>query len=161
MRAPYQILVLPFIKENGKYYYALFRRKDMHIWQGIAGGGENGEKPIETAKREAYEEGLILKESNYIKLSSITTIPVTSVCGFKWGEEIAVIPEFTFGVELLSRKIELSQEHTEYQWFNFKDAINKLKWDSNKTALWELNYRLETAKVDNIKKNVKAIKQFL
>lgn len=133
----------------------------MNIWQGIAGGGEEGEKPIETAKREAYGESLISKESNYIKLASITTIPVISVCGFKWGEKIAIIPEFAFGVELFSREIKISKEHAEYQWFNFKDATDKLKWDSNKTALWELNYRLENMKLGDIEENIKAVRQFL
>jgi len=161
IRAPYQILVLPFIKEKGEYYYALFRREDMDVWQGIAGGGENSERPIETAKREAHEEGLIPKGSNYIKLSTITTIPATSICGFKWGEKIAVIPEFTFGVELSSKKIEIGQEHTEYQWFSFEEATNKLKWDSNKTALWELNYRLKNMGIEDIKKNTEIIKRFL
>ena len=28
------------------------------------------------------------------------------------------------------------------EWLNFEEANNKLKWDSNKNALWELNYRL-------------------
>jgi len=161
MRAPYQILVLPFIKENGKYYYALFRRKDMNIWQGIAGGGEEDEKPIETVKREAHEEGIVSKGLNYIRLSSVATIPVTSICGFKWGEKIAVIPEFAFGVEVFSREIKISEEHTEYQWFNFKDAIDKLEYDSNKTALWELNYRLENMKIDDIEENIQVIRRFL
>ena len=120
-----------------------------------------GEKPIETAKREAHEEGMVSKELDYIRLSSMATIPVISICGFKWGEKIAVIPEFAFGVELSSREMKISKEHTEYQWFNFKDAIDKLEYDSNKTALWEMNYRLENMKIDDIEKNVKVIKRFL
>jgi len=35
------------------------------------------------------------------------------------------------------------KEHLKYQWFTYDDAMEKLNWDSNKTALWELNYRIE------------------
>lgn len=42
MRAPYQVLVLPFKKENGNIKYSILKRKDMKVWQGIAGGGEEG-----------------------------------------------------------------------------------------------------------------------
>mgnify|MGYP003311483129 CR=1 FL=1 len=36
----------------------------------------------------------------------------------------------------------LSHEHTEYLWLSYEDAISKLKWDSNKIALYELNCRI-------------------
>ena len=38
--------------------------------------------------------------------------------------------------------LELSQEHTEYEWVDYKTALKRLRYDSNKTALWELNERL-------------------
>lgn len=152
MRMPYQILVLPFIKEKGKYYYALFRRKDMNAWQGIAGGGEEGEKPIETAKREAYEETGISPKSKMVQLSSTACIPAVNISGFLWGENVLVIPEFSFGVELTSKTIKLSREHSIYKWFTYDEAMKKLKWDSNKTALWELNYRIQNKKLSNIQK---------
>ncbi len=74
MRQPYEVLVFPFKKEEGRY---IFHRRRLKVWQGIAGGGEEGETILETAKREANEE-----------------------------------------------------------------AIEYLKWDSNRKALWELNERL-------------------
>ena len=49
-RAPFQVLVLPFRhNQGGQLEYAVFRRRDEGYWQFIAGGGENNEKPIETA----------------------------------------------------------------------------------------------------------------
>lgn len=161
MRASYQILLFPFFKERGKYYYAIFKREDLNVWQGIAGGGEDGEKPIETARREGHEEALIDKGSDYIRLASIFTIPAEKICGLKWGKEIVMIPEFAFGVELPSRKLKVGSEHIQCLWLSCEDAINKLEWDSNKIALWELDYRLKNGNLDGIEKNAQVIRRFL
>jgi len=154
-------LVFPFVRKEGKIYYALFHREDHRVWQGIAGGGEDGEMPLDTAKREAAEEASIPTESNYIRLASTSTMPAVNICGFKWGEDIAVVPEYAFGVEVSSEEMKLSHEHTEYRWLEFKEAANILKWDSNRNALWELNYRLEHARTDSAAVNIDSIKRFL
>lgn len=52
------------------------------------------------------------------------------------------MPEYAFGFEC-ANEIELSHEHTECVWLTYKDACAKLKWDSNRTALYELKCRLE------------------
>jgi dATP pyrophosphohydrolase len=50
-RAPFQILVFPYCKDDsGKIQYAIFSRADYFCWQGIAGGGEDKETPLEAAK---------------------------------------------------------------------------------------------------------------
>jgi len=143
-RAPFQVLVLPFHHgQGGSLEYAIFKRRDGEYWQFIAGGGENTEKPVESAKREAFEEAEISPESEYIILDSCNTIPVEGVTGeFTWGKEVYVIPEYTFGVKLDNDTIILSREHTEYRWVSCENAVAMLKWDSNKNALWELNARI-------------------
>ena len=56
-RAPFEVLVYPYRGlPDGRFVYALFRRADAGFWQGIAGGGEDGETPLEAVRREAYEE---------------------------------------------------------------------------------------------------------
>ena len=161
MRSPYQILVFPYIKKNGEYYYAIFKRKDLKVWQGIAGGGEEGENPLETARREASEEAGISKNSDYIRLSAISTIPSVKICGLKWGKQIVMIPEFAFGVEVFSQNLRIEQEHTQLTWCKEEKALKKLEWDSNKSALWELNYRLKNNDLEGIKINTKTINKFL
>ena len=143
-RAPFQVLVLPFRhNEGGNLEYAVFKRRDEEYWQFIAGGGENMEKPIDTAKREASEEAGISPESEYIILDSRNTVPVEGVTGeFTWGEDVYVIPEYAFGVKLDSDVITLSREHTKYRWVSYENAAEMLKWDGNKNALWELNARI-------------------
>lgn len=56
MRAPFQILAIPYKKSNGTPIYCVFHRSDYDQWQFIAGGGEDGESPIEAAAREIFEE---------------------------------------------------------------------------------------------------------
>ena len=143
-RAPFQVLVLPFCHIQGRQLeYAVFRRRDAGYWQFIAGGGENNEKPIEAARREALEEAGIAPDSEYIILDSRNTVPVEGVTGeFTWGKDVYVIPEYTFGVRRNSEAISLSREHTEYRWVSYEDAVAMLQWDSNKNALWELDARI-------------------
>jgi len=146
-RAPFQVLIFPFHHNRGKNFeYAIFRRNESTggYWQGIAGGGEKGETVFEAAKREAWEEAGIPNDSRFIVLDSVATIPVEGVVGgFLWGEEVYVIPEHCFGVEVKNRVIHLSKEHAEYKWVSYKEAIEMLKWDNNKNALWELHQRLQ------------------
>lgn len=159
MRSPYQILVFPFVKEEDKFYYAIFKREDLNVWQGLSGGGEEGETPAETAKRESYEEALIDRNSRYIRLASIFTTPVEKICKFTWGKEIIMIPEIPFGVEVSSKELKLSHEHTEYAWLSVEEALEKLEWDSNKASLWELNYRLMEDGLAGLEKNIKIVKE--
>jgi dATP pyrophosphohydrolase len=53
-----------------------------------------------------------------------------------------VIPEYCFAVEMKNAELIISQEHDGWGWCQYEQAIEILTWDSNKTALWELNERL-------------------
>lgn len=115
----------------------------MEVWQGIAGGGDIGENPLEAAKRETLEESGIHENNCFIQMDSKATIPVEYVVGeFLWGNETYVIPEYCFGVKVKEKKIIISKEHTEFTWVGFENAMELLEWDSNKNALWELNARI-------------------
>jgi dATP pyrophosphohydrolase len=147
-RAPYQVLVLPFRRLKGSEpLYAIFRRADCRVWQGIAGGGQSNESPLESARREAFEEGGIPRSSSYFALDSLSTIPVVNICGFKWGPDVLVIPEHSFGVRMNSPEITLSTEHSECRWVPYAAAYRLLEWNSNKNALWELDTRIRTRKL--------------
>lgn len=144
-RAPFQVLVLPYrILDDNSIRYAVFKRTDTThaVWQGIAGGGEDEETPLQAARREAFEEGAIPDDSRYLRLDSTATIPVDRIAGFLWGDEVMVVPEYCFGVLCDDEDFHLSSEHSEYRWLSYGDAYDLLSRDSNKNALWELNYRL-------------------
>lgn len=141
MRRPKQVLVFLYKKVVNDYFYCIFLRKS-GIWQGISGGVEDDEGLIDTVKREVFEEtGIVV--SDIIELSSVSSIPVIDVVGdYIFGSDVYVIPEYSFGVYCDS-EIKLSLEHREYKWVSYDEAIRYLKYDSNKTALWELNERLK------------------
>ena len=112
------------------------------VWQAVAGGGEGQESPLESAIRETNEEAGLPQQLQFTKLDSTTTIPVEWVGGFRWGRETLVIPEYSFGVDVVEHEIRLSQEHSEFNWGDYETSSELLTWDSNRSALWELNWRL-------------------
>lgn len=144
MRAPFQILAIPFKFINGIPYFCIFHRADFDQWQFIAGGGEDAESPKAAAIREIFEESGV-RADNIIELKSMCYIP-TDIFPLKylynWDEDTYVVPEYSFGFECADA-IKLSNEHFEYEWLKYDDAKEKLKWDSNKTALYELMMRLK------------------
>ena len=77
-----------------------------------------------------------------MELDSSAMIPVVNVCGFRWGDDVLVIPEYSFGVKVEEEQLQLSREHSEYKWLHYSPAMDILYWDSNKCALWELNFRV-------------------
>jgi dATP pyrophosphohydrolase len=146
-RAPFQVLVIPFRRAvNNDILYGVFKRSDAEYWQWIAGGGEDLESPIEAARRESFEEAGIGRECSFMELDSSATIPVVGICGFMWGENVLVVPEYSFGVEVQQEYPALSHEHTEFKWVDYETARGMLRWDSNRNALWELNHRLENGR---------------
>lgn len=145
-RAKYQVLVIPYYMEESKIRYCVFRRSDMDIWQFIAGGGEDEDSSvIESAKREAFEEAGIPMNCDYLQLDTCCSIPANCFKNAEaiWGKECFVVPEYAFGVKVKSMSLFLSREHTEYEWLDYESAQALLKYDSNKTAVWELNRRIE------------------
>jgi dATP pyrophosphohydrolase len=143
-RAPFNVMVYPYIKvgEN-EFEYALLKRSDNGAWLGVSGGGEDKETILEAVKRETYEEAGISPESAFIQLDTIEPLPVTLFNpDHPWDKNIFIIPQYTFGVRVEGRRIILSDEHTEYGWFKYKDAYDLLLYDGAKTALWELDRKV-------------------
>ncbi|MCH4888273.1 NUDIX domain-containing protein [Acidaminobacter sp. JC074] len=150
MRAPYQVLVIPFLKKDNDYSFAIFSRADMDCFQWIAGGGEDFDASIlDAAKRECLEEAGISDKHDFLRLDTVTSIPVSIFGEFPWGDHVYVIPEYAFGVELKDENLFLSKEHKSYKWVSYQEAIDLLKYDSNRTALWELMTRVSKNKEHN------------
>ena len=51
MRAPFQVLAIPYRVSNNSILYCIFHRADCNQWQFIAGGGEDEETPLDAAKK--------------------------------------------------------------------------------------------------------------
>lgn len=143
-RVPFQIPVIPFRKNaGGVFEFAVFKRNDDGNWQGIAGGGESNETPVEAVRREAFEEAKIPNTLKFYTLHFKGCVPVNEFASSKfWPKNLYVVIEHFFAVDCTGIEFTLSQEHSEYKWVNYETGKNLLKWDSNKNALWELNERL-------------------
>jgi dATP pyrophosphohydrolase len=135
--------VLPYRQEASHIRYAVFRRADAGYWQFIAGGGEGSELPIEAARRESCEEAAIPVTAMLFPLDSCSTVPVMELSGLlRWGPNVLVVPEYTFGACLSAADLQIGSEHTEYRWVDYETCREMLHWDSNRNALHELNHRI-------------------
>ena len=142
MRAPFQVLVIPFRRTATALEFAVLKRSDAGYWQFVAGGGEDDETPVQAAQRETGEEIGITGE--LMRLDSFSTVPTNCfAAAAAWGADVYVIPEHYFAIDAGTNEISLSQEHTESRWAPFEEASSLLKWNSNRNALWELNERLK------------------
>lgn len=144
-RAPFQILVYLYRRNpQGGLAYALFERADAHFWQGVAGGGEDAETPLQAAMRETREEAGLDVRDGWFQLDTIASVPVTAFAeGVLWGEDVYVIPQYSFGVRVDNAEICLSPEHCTMVWLPYEQATDRLHFDSDRTALWELHLKLQ------------------
>ena len=143
-RTPWNVLVYPYRETlDGALEYALLKRADAGFWQGVTGGGEGEETPLDAARREMHEETGLSPGAPFLQLDTVIPVSVTYFgCSHLWGEEVYVIPMYCFGAQADRRDLVLSREHTAYRWLGYERANRLLKHDGNKTALWELNQRL-------------------
>jgi len=144
-RAPFQVLVIPFrLSADDELEYCLLRRRDMGIWQFVAGGGEAEETFHEAANRELKEETGSYGDGELIALDTFFSVPVTAFSDrAQWPKDLYVIPCTCYGINLGSAKVRLSAEHTAFCWLPYAQAAEQLHFDNNRTALWELNERIK------------------
>lgn len=142
-RAQFQVAVFPFRQHDRGWEYALFKRSTGSYWQSIAGGGEDRETPEEAAIREAFEEAHIPPECPYFVLQTMAMVPAAHFkARSSWPDDVLVIPVHYFAVDVANHEIVISHEHSEFQWVTCDVGCGLLRWDSDKTALWELDQRL-------------------
>jgi hypothetical protein len=58
--------------------------------------------------------------------------------GVKLAEIMAAAPQYSFACDATGVAIELSHEHVELRWCGQEEADALLRYDSNRSALWEL-----------------------
>ena len=141
MREPIQVLIIPYIFCKSDIRVLVFKRTKGAYWQFISGGKEEGETLKDTVKRETLEE-IGIKISDFMSLQTRTMIPA-NVFGNIFKSDTIFVIEHTFAINLEeTQKIVLSDEHDEFRLVTYKEAMKLLKWDSNKTALYELFRKL-------------------
>ena len=146
VRQPFQVLVFPFRRSAHDLRYAIFCRRDLGTWQGLAGGGEGDEAPEDAARREAFEEAGISRDSPLLRLDTVGKIAVEHFADrVHWDRGLRTIPEYGFAVAVTSESLQLSAEHSEYAWLDVDAALKRLKWQTNRAVLRELHDRLTGA----------------
>ena len=144
MRAPYNVLVIPYRRSAADVEFLVGRRSDDGAWQAISGGGEDNERPLQAAARELLEE-TGLTSADWTELDSRASLPRIHFSGHElWTDHPYVITEFSFGA-LVTNEPSISDEHDALRWYTYSNAYNLLRYDSNRNALWELNERLSKA----------------
>jgi len=140
-----QVVVIPFrLHEGGDPEYALFRRSDDARWQPIAGGAEDSETAPLAARREVFEEASLPSAAPLYRLQAMDTIPVIHFRGREtWPSGLYVVPQFYFGVDATNIELEISSEHTQFEWLDYADATPRFAYRSNAIALWELHERVK------------------
>ncbi len=142
MRLPIQVQIIVFRKVNNSYEFLLLKRipEKGGFWQAITGGLEDGESIERAIMREIKEESQIteikrlIKKVDFHQFESQTHKEPKGI----W------LSEFVFGAEVdKNTEVNISnniyKEHTEFKWCTFEEALELLKWDSNKESLEKLN----------------------
>lgn len=144
MRAPFQVLVIPFRRTPAGTEYAVLKRADLGWWQFVSGGGEDDETPLGAAERETEEELGIRARDRLLRLDSMATVPGNAfAASAAWGADVYVIPEYCFAIDVGREQTSISPEHTELRWAGYDEARELLRWDGNRNALWEVRERLK------------------
>ena len=112
-----------------------------HLWQGVAGKIEKGEKAWEAAVRELKEE---------TGLDPIRIFVADHVSRFyeTHGDRVNFVP--VFGIEADSDLVLLSSEHSEYKWVGYDDAYSHLVWNGQKKGISIVN-EMVTSNDDRMK----------
>ena len=123
------------IENNQPRYLLLHRTKEEkiypNIWQFITGSIEGNEKAVDAALRE-------LSEETGLKPKSLWVIPyVLSFYNADW-DSMNLCPFFAAEVEGRDT-IRLSDEHDDFGWFSYDEAVRKLVWPSWKEGLRIVN----------------------
>jgi dATP pyrophosphohydrolase len=139
-----QVVVFPFrVHPDGTPEYGVFQRSDNANWQPIAGGAEGSETAVMAARREAMEEARIPFVAPLYQLQSMDTVPVVYFrARDAWPADLYVVPQYSFAADVTGMDMRVSHEHTRFEWLAYDQATTRLAFQSNETALWELNERL-------------------
>jgi dATP pyrophosphohydrolase len=109
------------------------------IWQIVTGKIEEGEKAYNTALREVTEETGLKPVKCYVA-------PKVNEFYTPHNDNIYLIPVFVVNVE--DENIILSDEHTNFEWLDFKNAFDRIHWYSQKENLIPVNKML-TGEIEN------------
>jgi dATP pyrophosphohydrolase len=96
------------------------------LWQPVTGRMNPGEAAYDAALREIKEETNLLPEEFWV-------VPNVNSFYNPQKDSVSLIPVFAGRVSADS-EILISDEHEEYRWFTFEEAISKLAWPGQRKS---------------------------
>jgi len=128
------VFVVTYMKEGGKIFYLILKRKLHWIgWEFPKGGIDFLETKKRAVKREIKEEtGLDVLKIKKFKISGQYEYDkqYSDRKGFR-GQTYSL-----YAVEVKKGKIEIDRkEHSSYKWLEFEKAIRELKWANQKKCM--------------------------
>ncbi len=131
MRLPIQVEAIVFKMQDDVPLFLMLKRNEKKggFWQPVTGGVEEGEEIIDALYREIREELAIDQPKRVIP----------EVYYFEFEESYGLMKEYVFGIEIDdTQEISLSPEHVALQWCTETEAINLMKYETNKEGLRRL-----------------------
>jgi dATP pyrophosphohydrolase len=145
MRQPMTVLVFLFRRVEGGVRYAVFRRSDGDAWQSVSGGVEGTETLAEAARRETTEETGLTAGSPLYELDMVSGVEKSCFdAAANWPATLYIVSKHFFAMDVSAEAeaLVLSAEHKEFRWLSYENAYAALRYDDDKTALWELGQRI-------------------
>jgi dATP pyrophosphohydrolase len=125
--------------ENGVHKFLLLKRADENkiypgIWQMVTGGIEHDEVTVDAVKRELLEE-------TGLKPQKLFVVPKINSFYFPTSDKIVLSPVFLAIVNTTDVKI--SEEHSEYKWVSFDEAVDLIYWPNQVESLTIIKKQFE------------------
>ena len=146
-RAPSIRLVKVMVHDSERVLLLHRRPERGNFWQPITGSIEEGELPLETARRELIEETGNAGEPRALDLHQSFLID-SQFLAAKYPQPI-IASETGFAIEMsAATPIRIDRdEHDDYGWFTFAEAYEKIRWTDDREALEQLESRLRASAV--------------
>jgi len=139
MRQPVQVLIYPVGCTGDDWKYLLLRRVAGRggFWQGITGGVREGEDITAAARRELPEEtGFTPLELQKIDYSYSFPVEDKWRHIYQYALDVREIVEYVFVAYVdVQEPIIDHNEHDQWKWCSFNEALELLTWSENIEAL--------------------------
>jgi len=128
-----------FRRENRRVFFLVVHcHFKGDYWDLVRGKIEKGETEEETAKREIREETGIEVDK------FIEGFKETASWFYRWKDQNVYKEAVYFLFETSRKEINLSEEHLEYDWLEYADALERLTYENSKNVIKKANELLKS-----------------